>query len=167
VEMPRGFAEPGKVLHLRKSLYGLNQAPQSFVLHLKSNLENIRFIQSKFDACLFISDKVICIVYVDDTLFFSPYQEHIAQLISKLKGNGLEVEIGDDVAGFLKVHIERKIDGTFHLTQLGLISIIIKALNLQADQQLEQSNGALEPTLMVNRHKEPTIAIVLSVRSDI
>jgi hypothetical protein len=36
--------------------------------------------------------------------------------------------------GFLGVHIERKVDGTIHLTQLGLINRIIKALNLQANQ---------------------------------
>jgi hypothetical protein len=58
VEMPRGFAESGKVLRLWKSLYGLKQAPRNFFLHLKSNLENIDFFQSEFDACLFISDSV-------------------------------------------------------------------------------------------------------------
>jgi hypothetical protein len=112
----------------------LKQAPRNFFLRLKSNLENIGFVQSKFDACLFISDKVVCMAYVKDTLFFSPDQEHITQLISKLKGNGLEVEIEDDIAGFLRVHIERKVDGTIHLTQLGIVDRIIKALNLQADQ---------------------------------
>jgi hypothetical protein len=134
VEIPRGFVEPGKVLRLRKSLYGFKQAPRNFFLHLESSLENISFVQSEFDACLFISDKVICIVYVDDTLFFSPDQEHITKQISKLIGNGFEVEIEDDIAGFLRIHIERKVDGTIHLTQLGLIDRIIKALNLQAGQ---------------------------------
>jgi hypothetical protein len=40
VEMPRGFSEPGKVLQLRKSLYGLEQSLRIFFKHLKSNLEN-------------------------------------------------------------------------------------------------------------------------------
>jgi hypothetical protein len=79
--MTRGLSKPGKVLRLRKFLYGLKQSPQKFFLHLKTNLENIGFVESEFNACLFISDKVICIEYVDDTLFFSPDQEHITQLI--------------------------------------------------------------------------------------
>jgi hypothetical protein len=46
----------------------------------------------------------------------------------------LEVAIEDDVAGFLGFHMERKVDRTIHLTQLGLIYRIIKSLNLQANQ---------------------------------
>ena len=76
VKMPRGFAEAGKVLRLNKSLYGLQQSPQNFFQHLKSKLEqpHIGFRQSESDSCLFISDKVLCLVYVDNTLFFSPIQ---------------------------------------------------------------------------------------------
>jgi hypothetical protein len=154
VEMPRGFAKPVKVLRLQKSLYRLKQAPRNFFLHLKSNLENIGFVQSKFDACRFISDKVFCIVYVGDTLFFSPDQEHSTQLISKLKGNGLEVEIKDDVAGFFGVHIEHKVDGTIHLTQLGLIDIIIIALSLQAHQH-PKSTPAEQGCLRADLDGEP------------
>ena len=72
VEMPKGFSEPGKVLKLKKSLYGLKQAPRNFFQHLKGKLEKIGFVSSDSDPCLFISDRVICIVYVDDTLLFSP-----------------------------------------------------------------------------------------------
>ena len=77
VEMPRGFGQPGKVLKLKKSLYGLKQSPRNFFLHLKGKLEATGFHQSDADACLFISDRVICLVYVDDTLFFSPRQSFI------------------------------------------------------------------------------------------
>jgi Reverse transcriptase (RNA-dependent DNA polymerase) len=73
VSMPRGFNQTGKVLKLKKSLYGLKQAPWNFFLHLKSKLEAVGFrSQEDLDPCLFISDKVICLVYVDDTLFLFP-----------------------------------------------------------------------------------------------
>jgi hypothetical protein len=49
LEMSRGFRDEGKVLRLRKSLYGLTQAPRNFFLHLKGKLENIDFVQSDFD----------------------------------------------------------------------------------------------------------------------
>ena len=72
VEMPRGFTKKGKVLRLNKSLYGLPQSPRNFFLHLKSQLESIGF-ESKHDVdpCLFVSDKVICLVYCDDTLLYA------------------------------------------------------------------------------------------------
>jgi Reverse transcriptase (RNA-dependent DNA polymerase) len=130
VEMPRGFAKDGKVLKLKKSLYGLKQAPRNFFLHLKSKLEAAGFTQSKSDPCLFISDTVICLVYVDDTLFFSPKKEYINEALAKLRAT-MEIEVEDDVAGFLGVHIKREEDGTIVLTQKGLIDRCIQALNIE------------------------------------
>ena len=78
LHMPWGFSQPGKVLKLKKSLYGLRQSPRNFFLHLKEKLEAVGFNSNEvIDPCLFISNKVICLVYVDDTLFFSPKAEYI------------------------------------------------------------------------------------------
>mgnify|MGYP002043585278 CR=1 FL=1 len=55
VRMPQGFAKPGMVLKLKKSLYGLKNSPQNFWLYLKSKLLEIGFVQSSNDACLFYS----------------------------------------------------------------------------------------------------------------
>jgi hypothetical protein len=131
MEMPRGFAEPGKVLKLKRSLYGLKQAPRDFFQHLKSKQEKVGFEQSDADQCLFISDKVICLVNVDDTLLFSPKQEYINEVLEQLKEEDMEVEVEDDVAGFLGVHIDRRSDGSIELTQTGLIDQIIKALGVE------------------------------------
>ena len=81
VEMPQGFCEPGKVLKLKRSLYGLKQSPKDFFLHLKGKLEGIGFEQSSVDPCLFVSDKVLLIVYIDDTLLFSLKEEYINKII--------------------------------------------------------------------------------------
>jgi hypothetical protein len=62
VEMPRSFAEPGKALKLKKLFCGLKQTPRNFFQHLKGKLERIVFISSSSAPCLFISEKVICIV---------------------------------------------------------------------------------------------------------
>jgi hypothetical protein len=83
VEMPRGFATEGKVLKLKKSLYGLKQAPRNFFQHLKATLESIGFVSTDSDACLFISEHVICLVYVDDTLLFSPRLEYIDAVLAR------------------------------------------------------------------------------------
>jgi hypothetical protein len=78
----------------------------------------------------FVSDKAICIVYVDDTLLFSPRQEYIDEMIVKLEESGLSLEAEDDVAGFLGVLIERRDDGTILMTQPGLTERIVKALKI-------------------------------------
>jgi hypothetical protein len=130
VEMPKGFSEPGKVLKLKKSLYGLKQAPRNFFQHLKGKLEKIGFVSSESDPCLFISDKVICIVYVDDTLLFSPRPEYIDEVLSQLREENLDLEEEDDVAGFLGVKVDRDSkSGEIKMTQVGLIDRIIAALD--------------------------------------
>jgi hypothetical protein len=95
---------------------------------LKAKLENVGFTQSESDQCLFLSEQVICIIYVDDTLFFSPKVEYIDEVLQKLH-KSMELEEEDDVAGFLGVHIHcGKDGGTITLTQQGLIDCIIAAV---------------------------------------
>jgi Reverse transcriptase (RNA-dependent DNA polymerase) len=132
VSMPRGFVQPNKVLILQKSLYGLKQAPRNFFLHLKGKLESTGFTsQQDLDPCLFISDKVICLVYVDDTLFYSTKEEYIDEVISRLKNSEMDLEVKGEVAGFLGAHIQRNDqDGSITLTQTGLIKRIIDAVGV-------------------------------------
>ena len=142
VEMPRGFAKPGKALKLKKSLCGLKQSPCNFFHYLKSKLDAIGFEQAlDVDPCLYMSDKVICLVYVDDTLLFAGDMKDIDNMLHRLtheQGVGLEIE--DDVAGFLGVHIEcNDVKGEITLTQQGLIERDIDALEFVTYQQLTRS----------------------------
>ena len=61
VEMPTGFKKPGKVLKLKKTLYGLRQSPRSFWKYLTKAMEACGMTVSKLDPCLFVGDKVLCI----------------------------------------------------------------------------------------------------------
>jgi hypothetical protein len=132
IDMPRGFSKPGKCLKLKKSLYGLKQSPRNFFQHLKGKLEDIGFESAEdVDPCLFISNKVICLVYVDDTLFYSPKPEYIDDVIRQLRERDMDLEEEGNVAGFLGVHLEcNEEDGSIKLTQVGLIKRIIDALDL-------------------------------------
>ena len=132
IEMPRGFKQEGKVLKLKKSLYGLKQSPRNFFLHLKQKLESIGFkTNEEVDPCLFVSDKVVCLVYVDDTLFYASKQEYIDEVIQRLRDAKMDLEVEGTVAGFLGVHIDRNTtDGTVTLSQVGLIKRIVEALEV-------------------------------------
>ena len=156
VEMPRGFAQPGKVLKLTRSLYGLKQAPRNFFLHLKSKLEQVGLkSQEHIDPCLFMSDKIIVLVYVDDTLIYSPKREWIDEFLGKLQNQqNVTLEIEDSVAGFLGVHIERNdSDGTITLTQKGLIKRIVEALQL-GDKPMKRTPASKDP-LVANKNGTP------------
>jgi hypothetical protein len=83
-------------------LYGLKQSPRNFFLHLKGKLEKFGFTQSENNPCLFMNDKVRCIVYVDDTLFYSPNESCIIESIEAPKKDNMELEVDSDVAGFLE-----------------------------------------------------------------
>jgi hypothetical protein len=133
VQMPRGFSQPGKVLKLKKSLYGLKQSPRNFFQFLKGKLEGVGFQQCQdVDPCLFISDKVVCLIYVDDTLLYSPRKEYIQEVVEKLRDAEMELEAEDSVAGFLGVNIERdeKDPDKITLTQSGLAKRIVEALDV-------------------------------------
>ena len=131
-EMPKGHTIDGKVLKLKKSLYGLRQSPRNFYQHLRTKLESIGFeCQTDVDPCLFVSDKVICVIHVDDTLLVSPDKKHIEDTIEALRKAGMKLEVEDDMAGFLGVQITPdEQNGTVTLTQVGLAKRIVEALNL-------------------------------------
>ena len=120
-------------LRLKKSIYGLRQSPRNFFQHLKGKHENAGLESNPdLDPCLFISDKVICLVYVDDTLFFSPKGEYIDEIIQKLRQDDMELEEESSVDGFLGVNMAYdKTDNTIKLTQEGLTKRIIEALNIE------------------------------------
>jgi hypothetical protein len=185
LHMPRGFNQPGKVLKLKRSLYGLRQSPRNFFQHLKSKLESIGFEANiDIDPCLFISEKVICLVYVDDTLFFSPRDDFIDEVIGQLSKCELDLEVEDSVAGFLGVHIDRNTDdGSVKLTQSGLAKRIVDALNVGAmprkftpatkdplvkDEFGDQANGAYSyPSVIgmlqyLQGHSRPDITFAVS-----
>jgi hypothetical protein len=130
VEMPRGFSKPGKVLKLKKSLYGLKQSPRNHFLNLKGKLEDIGFVASEADPCLFVSDKVIALIYVDDALLYARDMQDIDDVISGIRKRGMDLEEESDVAGFSGVSTERRSDGTIKLLQARLIKRIIEALNI-------------------------------------
>jgi hypothetical protein len=146
IEMPRGFKEEGKVLKLKKSLYGLKQSPRNFFLHLKQKLHSIGFqTNEEVDPCLFVSDKVVCLVYVDDTLFYSSRQEYIDEVIQRLRNAEMDLEVEGTVAGFLGVHIDRNAtDGTVTLSQMGLVKRVVEALDI-GQQPIKHTPATAEP----------------------
>ena len=56
------------VLELHQSLCGQIEAPKLWHSKLRNGMEARKFRTSELDPCLFISDKMIAVCYVDDVL---------------------------------------------------------------------------------------------------
>ena len=131
VRMPRGFQKKGKVLKLKKTLYGLRQSPRAFWKYMVQKMEACGMPQSKLDPCLFVGEKVICVCFVDDLLFWARDAEDIHKLAIRLREQGVDLEQEDDAAGFLGVRLERNNEtNLLEMKQTGLIERIIEALGL-------------------------------------
>jgi hypothetical protein len=72
------------MLKLKKSLFGLRQAPRTFFGELKQGLLERKWVQSQFDPCLFMKYGMICVVYVDDTIIGARQLSDINQEIMSL-----------------------------------------------------------------------------------
>jgi hypothetical protein len=94
-------------------------------------MEQCNMPQSEFDPCLFVGEKVICICYVDDIIFWAKDEADIHNLAMQLRDVGVDLEQEDDAAGFLGVRMERDpTTGLLEMKQEGLINRVIEAMGL-------------------------------------
>ncbi|KAL7489424.1 hypothetical protein ACHAW6_015024 [Cyclotella cf. meneghiniana] len=155
VEMPLGFRKSGKVLKLKKTSYGLRQSPRSFWKYLTKAMEAVNMKVSKLDPCLFVGEKFMAVVFVDDILFWSTDQAYINELGSKLCTEGLLLEQEDDSAGFLGVKMTKTEDGHIEMKQTGLIDRIVEALGLDSKMVTPKWTPAEATPLMRDEDGEP------------
>ncbi|CAI7735898.1 unnamed protein product [Closterium sp. NIES-53] len=111
---PEGFDDGiGRVLRLKKALYGLNQAPKQWYLKLRGVLEEIGFTPSTADHSLFMlgegEQRSFMVVYVDDILIFSPSSDLMKEVMLKLQDKFKCKALGD-VSFYLGLHIERDVE---------------------------------------------------------
>ncbi len=74
---------------------------------------------------------MICVVYIDDLIFWSREVPRINQVAMKLQDLGIDLEEEDNAAGFLGVTLDRDAStALLEMKQTGLIKQAIKALCL-------------------------------------
>jgi len=121
------------VLKLNKNLYGQKQAGRVWNKHLVRKLKSIGFKQSMIDECVFYRGQCIYVLYTDDSILTGPTDEDLDQVIADMKAAKLDLTVEGDISDFLGVNIDRKPDGTIHLTQPHLIDSIMVCMRLQED----------------------------------
>ncbi len=139
VEYPRLFdpkSGEARVLQLLKSLYVLRQVPRTFFDKLKAGLEERDWIQSEFDPCLFLKPGMICVVYLNYTIFAALNQEDLDREIRLLgihtnkQQHTFALRDEGDVSAFLGIQIKKTGLSEFLLTQTGLIDKVLAATGM-------------------------------------
>ena len=92
------------------------------------------FVMSKVDTCLFMSKTVICVVYVDDCLFWARSQSDIDNVLKSFKEDGpsykLEHSKGESVSDFIGIDIKTLDHGGFQFCQTGLIRKVLESIGM-------------------------------------
>ena len=92
IELPRDFNSDGGqhdvVLKLKKSLYGQAEAARLWYEKLRNGLLERSFVMRKVDPFLFMSNTVMCVVYVYDCLFWESSQSEIDNVMKYFKEDG-------------------------------------------------------------------------------
>nr|GEV78381.1 retrovirus-related Pol polyprotein from transposon TNT 1-94 [Tanacetum cinerariifolium] len=92
MKLPSGLhkGQPGEACKLRKSLYGLRQAPRCWFLKLSSTLKKYGFVQSYSDYSFFTLQQngvqLNFLVYVDDLIVSENDHEAITQFKTYVNG---------------------------------------------------------------------------------
>lgn len=128
----------GAVVKLRKSLYGLHQAPKLWCELLAKSLKKIGFRPSKSTDSIFISTDrgrpVYLLVYVDDILVLG-YRRAVQGVKDRLAGLFTTTDLGF-CAHFLRIKIERGPYGMF-LSQRPFTEKIIELAGMSTAKQTD------------------------------
>jgi hypothetical protein len=150
MHQPPGFAIPGKegkVLRLRKALYGLRQAPQAWNAKLDSTLKGMGFEQSLHEAAIYQrgngGNALLVGVYVDDLVITSTKDADVPAFKEEMK---VTFQISD--LGLLSFYLGIEVhqgDSGIRLRQTAYAKHVVELA------ELTDSNPAL--TLMEERLK--------------
>ncbi|CAI7902350.1 unnamed protein product [Closterium sp. NIES-54] len=103
----------GRVFKLKKSIYGLTQAPRCWYQKLAAVFEEMGFRTSSYDESLFLKGEgeklVLFLVYVDHILLFSSSMNEIQNVQQQLMKNFKCKTLGE-VKYYLGMHVEKDLD---------------------------------------------------------
>ncbi|CAI7901668.1 unnamed protein product [Closterium sp. NIES-54] len=139
---PEGFDDgSGRVLRLKKAIYGLKPAPMQWYLKLRGVLEEIGFTPSTADHSLFMlgegEQRSFMVVYVDDILIFSPSSDLVKEVMLKLQDKSVMVVYVDDILIFspssdLVKEVIMKLQDKFKCKALGDVNFYL-GLHIERD----------------------------------
>jgi hypothetical protein len=155
MELMDGSNPSNYALNIHINIYGQKQAGQVWNQYLERKLvKDLGFQQSAVDECLFYRGSTLYVLYTDDSLQAGPDKADIDKIIDKLQRQAkLSITVEGDLADFLGVSIDKRSDGTIHLSQPHLIDQILDDLRLNGTNVKSRSTPATSSKLLT-RHLE-------------
>ena len=119
VEQPKGFQDPhfpNHVLRLKKTLYGLQQAPKTWYDQLTHYLLDRGFKRGYADRTLFVKNDedylLVAQVYVDDIVFRATINAQTIEFSEEMKKE-FEMSMMGELTFFLSLQIKQKKEDIF------------------------------------------------------
>jgi hypothetical protein len=133
------------VLQILKNLYGQKQAGKVWYDYL--GLEEIGFVRSTVDECVFYYKSSVLLVYVDDSILMGPNEGELKHLIKEM-GMRCKVQEEGDLCDYLGIQIKKGDDGSMTLTQPQLIDSILKDMKLDKENVKGRKTPAMKTKLI-------------------
>ncbi|TPX39441.1 DNA-directed DNA polymerase [Synchytrium endobioticum] len=136
VKQPTGYQDgTHRVCRLKKSLYGLEQAPRVWHQHLLEWMTENNFESSPAEPCLYTGiaqDKqcIYILVHVDDFLLTSPKQETVELVERQLEGT-FKLKKGGVLKWYLNIQFIATNHNTILLSQEGYVADILDTFNMR------------------------------------
>jgi hypothetical protein len=173
MKVPAGVTIEGRgdprdyVLKIHRNIYGQKQAGRVWNKYLVNKLvKELGFKQSKVDECVFYRGKTLYVLYTDDSLLAGPDQKEIEKIIDELQNKAkLSITVEGDLADFLGVNIDRKEDGTIHMSQPHLIDQILEDLRLNDNATKVRTTPAASSRLLTRHANSPSFDGSFNYRS--
>ena len=135
IEVPDGVqgVPPGCVLELRKTLYGLKNAPRAWSMLLQKKLRSLGFVNSFADPCLYIrrrGDSVSMVLTFVDDILCAGSTEDVRKITADLS-KMFSMTDGGEPKMFLGVQFARdRVRGTITLSQEKYAREILSRFNM-------------------------------------
>ncbi|CAI7856378.1 unnamed protein product [Closterium sp. NIES-53] len=118
---PRYDDGSGRILKLKRTLYGLKQSPRGWYKHIGDFLLQHGFARSECNSTLYVlkegEKQLVLLLYFDDLLLFSDSKDLIREVKQRLWEEFAMRDLGP-VTYYLGMHVDRdRANGTIHLHQ--------------------------------------------------
>jgi Reverse transcriptase (RNA-dependent DNA polymerase) len=159
MEIPKGFElmdgheQRNYVLKLNRNVYGSKNAGRAWYQYLSQKLvEEVGFVQSKVDECVYYKGTVMYVLHTDDSILAGPDRNDIEQVIKDIQMANLNITMEGYIQDFLGINISRREDGSIHLSQPQLIEGILKDVRLDGKQTKTKTTLSLSSKIL-KKHK--------------
>jgi hypothetical protein len=156
MEVPKGVQLEGientwdYVLRIIKNLNGQKQAGRVWYQYLTKELEEMGFVISRVDECVFYYKSCLVLIYIDDSIIMGPIKLQVHEVIQRISEK-FKIQEEGDMCEFLGFEVQRGDDGILSLRQPQLIVSILKDLHLNAGHVAARLTPALKTRVL---HKD-------------